>query len=259
MGVRSIKLPDVGEGVAEAEIVEWPVKVGDLVKEDQVVAAVMTDKATVEMPTPVAGSVLALGGAVGDVLAVGAELIRIEAPGMPDSPAPAAPKSRPTGKEAAQTPSVGRHPSPLPRNREPRPRPARRRRMTLKRRRRRRPRRGSSGREAARVARGAPEGPRSRGRPASRARLGAGPTRHPRRSRRLYRPRRRGAVQGGGRAPNTAVETIKVVGMRRRIAQNWPSPRAASRISPMSRKPTSPRSRNCALRSTPARPRRGRN
>ena len=85
MGVRSIKMPDVGEGVAEAEIVEWAVKVGDLVKEDQVVAAVMTDKATVEIPTPVAGSVLALGGAVGDVLAVGAELIRIDAPGLPDS------------------------------------------------------------------------------------------------------------------------------------------------------------------------------
>ena len=95
MGVRSIKMPDVGEGVAEAEIVEWAVKVGDLVKEDQVVAAVMTDKATVEIPTPVAGSVLALGGAVGDVLAVGSELIRIDAPGMPDSLAPAAPKSRP--------------------------------------------------------------------------------------------------------------------------------------------------------------------
>ena len=94
MGVRSIKMPDVGEGVAEAEIVEWAVKVGDLVREDQVVAAVMTDKATVEIPTPVAGSVLALGGALGDVLAVGAELIRIDAPGLPDSIIPAATKSR---------------------------------------------------------------------------------------------------------------------------------------------------------------------
>src|SRR6516162_7077349 len=101
VGVRSIKMPDVGEGVAEAEIVEWEVKVGDLVKEDQVVAAVMTDKATVEIPTPVAGSVLALGGSVGDVLAVGAELIRIDAPGAPDSPPPAAPKSRVAQKEAA--------------------------------------------------------------------------------------------------------------------------------------------------------------
>ena len=56
MGIRSIRMPDVGEGVAEAEIVEWHVKVGDLLREDQVVAAVMTDKATVEIPTPVAGS-----------------------------------------------------------------------------------------------------------------------------------------------------------------------------------------------------------
>ena len=95
MGIRSIKMPDVGEGVAEAEIVEWAVKVGDLVREDQVVAAVMTDKATVDIPTPVAGSVLALGGAVGDVLAVGSELIRIDAPGMPDSLLPTASKSRP--------------------------------------------------------------------------------------------------------------------------------------------------------------------
>src|ERR1700751_48062 len=89
MGQRSIRMPDVGEGVAEAEIVEWWVKVGDVVREDQVVAAVMTDKATVEIPTPVAGTVLALGGGVGDVLAVGSELIRIDAPGMPDSPPPA--------------------------------------------------------------------------------------------------------------------------------------------------------------------------
>src|ERR1700723_2525815 len=94
MGVRSIKMPDVGEGVAEAEIVEWAVKVGDLVKEDQVVAAVMTDKATVDIPTPVAGSVLALGGAVGGVVAVGAGVIRLDAPGMPDSAVPAASKSR---------------------------------------------------------------------------------------------------------------------------------------------------------------------
>ena len=106
MGVRSIKMPDVGEGVAEAEIVEWAVKVGDLVREDQVVAAVMTDKATVEIPTPVAGSVLALGGAVGEVLAVGSELIRIDAPGLPDSSAPAAPKrvrlrARPRRRQAS--------------------------------------------------------------------------------------------------------------------------------------------------------------
>src|SRR5271166_4199121 len=99
MGQRSIRMPDVGEGVAEAEIVEWSVKVGDLVREDQIVAAVMTDKATVEIPTPVAGTVLALGGGVGDVLAVGSELIRIDAPGLPDS-APA-PPPKGTAKPAA--------------------------------------------------------------------------------------------------------------------------------------------------------------
>ena len=58
MGIRIIKLPDVGEGVAEAEVVEWHVKVGDSVLEDQLLAAVMTDKATVEIPSPVAGSVV---------------------------------------------------------------------------------------------------------------------------------------------------------------------------------------------------------
>ena len=125
MGVRSIKMPDVGEGVAEAEIVEWAVKVGDLVREDQVVAAVMTDKATVDIPTPVAGSVLALGGAVGDVLAVGAELIRIDAPGLPDSLLPAAPKSPPQKPEPEPPPSAKPEPAPAPRAAaaEPLPRP----------------------------------------------------------------------------------------------------------------------------------------
>src|ERR1700722_1560166 len=119
MGVRSIKMPDVGEGVAEAEIVEWAVKVGDLVKEDQVVAAVMTDKATVDIPTPVAGSVLALGGAVGDVLAVGSELIRIDAPGMPDSAVPAASKSR--TQKTEPPPSATPAPVPLASAAEPPP------------------------------------------------------------------------------------------------------------------------------------------
>lgn len=85
MGVRSIKLPDVGEGIAEAEIVEWLVKIGDVVKEDQVVSAVMTDKATVEIPTPVGGTVLALGADVGSALAIGAELIRLDVPDGADS------------------------------------------------------------------------------------------------------------------------------------------------------------------------------
>ncbi|HEY6510549.1 MAG TPA: dihydrolipoamide acetyltransferase family protein [Burkholderiaceae bacterium] len=78
MVVRVIKVPDIGEGIAEVELVEWHVKPGDRVVEDQVLAAVMTDKAAVEVPSPVAGSVIALGGEVGQMLAVGAELIRIE-------------------------------------------------------------------------------------------------------------------------------------------------------------------------------------
>ena len=77
MGVHVIKMPDIGDGIAEVELVEWHVKPGDAVAEDQVLADVMTDKATVEIPSPVAGTVLALGGKLGEVMAVGSELIRI--------------------------------------------------------------------------------------------------------------------------------------------------------------------------------------
>ena len=81
MGTHVIKMPDIGEGIAQVELVEWFVKVGDMVSEDQVVADVMTDKATVDIPSPVAGRVLALGGQPGEVMAVGSELIRIEVEG----------------------------------------------------------------------------------------------------------------------------------------------------------------------------------
>jgi len=81
MGTHSIRLPDVGEGVAEAELVEWHVKVGDTVLEDEIIGAVMTDKAAVEIPTSVTGKVTWLGGEIGDVIAVGAELIRVEVEG----------------------------------------------------------------------------------------------------------------------------------------------------------------------------------
>ncbi len=81
MGEFTIKMPDVGEGVAEAELVEWLVKIGDPVREDMTVAAVMTDKATVEIPTPVSGTVIWLGGEIGDTIAVRAPLIRIETEG----------------------------------------------------------------------------------------------------------------------------------------------------------------------------------
>ena len=81
MGIHVIKMPDLGEGIAEVEVVAWHVQPGDTVKEDQVLADVMTDKATVEIPSPVAGTITSLGGAIGQSLAVGAELIRLEVEG----------------------------------------------------------------------------------------------------------------------------------------------------------------------------------
>jgi len=112
MAIHVIKMPDIGEGIAEVELVAWRVQPGDAVAEDQILADVMTDKATVEIPSPVAGTVLALGGAEGEVLAVGAELIRIEIAGTAASepagaaaPAPAAPVRAPAPRAAASIPS----------------------------------------------------------------------------------------------------------------------------------------------------------
>src|SRR3984957_15915269 len=165
MGIRSIKMPGVGGGVAKAEIVEWAVKVGDLVKEDQVVAAVMTDKATVEIPTPVAGSVLTLGGAVGDGLAGGAE-----APPRPLEPRTGAP--RPVGEKPLASPAVRLN--------------ARETGVDL------------------RFVRGS--GP-------------AGRITHQDLDAYIARPPEPSSERRG-RVANKAVETIKVVGMRRRIAEN---------------------------------------
>jgi len=78
MSVYQFKLPDIGEGIAEAEIVAWHVKVGDRVEEDQQLADMMTDKATVEMESPVAGVVKKLAGEVGDQIAIGSVLVEIE-------------------------------------------------------------------------------------------------------------------------------------------------------------------------------------
>ncbi|MBL4597519.1 MAG: 2-oxo acid dehydrogenase subunit E2, partial [Rhizobiaceae bacterium] len=85
MGTISIKLPDVGEGVTEAELVEWHVKVGDFVREDDILADVMTDKATVEIPSICDGTVTWVGGEVGDTLAVGTKIVRIESLEAPDA------------------------------------------------------------------------------------------------------------------------------------------------------------------------------
>lgn len=81
MAKFTFNMPDVGEGVAEAEIVEWHVKVGDIVKEDQHLVDVMTDKATIDIESPVDGKVVELAGEVGDITSVGAMLLVIEVEG----------------------------------------------------------------------------------------------------------------------------------------------------------------------------------
>ena len=127
MGTHVIKMPDIGEGIAQVELVEWFVKVGDLIAEDQVVADVMTDKATVEIPSPVSGKVMALGGQPGEVMSVGSELIRIEVEGngnhvdAPQAKAAETPPASEAPKQAAQeqpvpatlTPPASRPAAPL--------------------------------------------------------------------------------------------------------------------------------------------------
>jgi len=81
MARYEFKLPDIGEGIAEAEIVAWHVQVGDTIAEDQQIADMMTDKATVEMESPVAGKVIELAGDVGDQVPIGSILAVIETEG----------------------------------------------------------------------------------------------------------------------------------------------------------------------------------
>jgi 2-oxoisovalerate dehydrogenase E2 component (dihydrolipoyl transacylase) len=78
MAKFTFNLPDIGEGIAEAEIVAWHVKVGDAISEDQPIADMMTDKATVEMESPVSGVVTRVAGEAGDVIAIGSMLVEIE-------------------------------------------------------------------------------------------------------------------------------------------------------------------------------------
>ncbi|MHC0054695.1 dihydrolipoamide acetyltransferase family protein [Actibacterium sp. D379-3] len=115
MGRYLFRMPDVGEGVAEAEIVVWYIDVGDEIAEDQTMVDVMTDKATVDMTSPVAGKVIALHGEVGEMVAVGAALVELEVEGegnAADAPEPA-PKqvSAPTPEKA---PEPAAKPAPAP-------------------------------------------------------------------------------------------------------------------------------------------------
>ncbi len=135
MGKYVFKLPDVGEGTAEAEIVAWHVKAGDVIHEDQNLVDVMTDKATVEMTSPVSGKVIAIHGEPGAMAAVGSPLVELEVEGAGNtkpSLAPAAGEGRGEGvskpaqpaKEKAETAKPAPatpvqaapppHPNPLP-------------------------------------------------------------------------------------------------------------------------------------------------
>ncbi len=103
MSEFGVKLPDVGEGVAEAELVSWHVAVGDTITAESVLAEVMTDKATVEISSPVAGVVTALHGEPGDTLAVGAAFVTVDLGGEPAGAAAAAgPPSEPASEPASE-------------------------------------------------------------------------------------------------------------------------------------------------------------
>ncbi|MCX7358595.1 MAG: E3 binding domain-containing protein, partial [Alphaproteobacteria bacterium] len=108
MGQFVFKLPDVGEGTAEAEIVAWHVRVGDVVKEDAPLVDVMTDKATVEMTSPVAGKIVSLNGEPGDMAPVGGPIVVFETEAEGDEPAAAPP---PPPKQEAKAPPP---PAPAP-------------------------------------------------------------------------------------------------------------------------------------------------
>ncbi|MBU6960234.1 2-oxo acid dehydrogenase subunit E2 [Pseudomonas sp. CVAP len=111
MGTHVIKMPDIGEGIAEVELSVWHVKVGDMVVEDQVLADVMTDKAMVDIPSPVHGKVISLGGEPGEVMAVGSILISIEVEGegnvkASSQPAPVAQAPKPAAVAAPKVEAV---------------------------------------------------------------------------------------------------------------------------------------------------------
>jgi 2-oxoisovalerate dehydrogenase E2 component (dihydrolipoyl transacylase) len=110
MGRYVFKLPDVGEGTAEAEIVAWHVSIGDHVQEDQNLVDVMTDKATVEMTSPVSGVVVSLAGAPGEMAAVGAPLVELEVEGAGNAPA----NGHAAASKAAQPVATPPLPSPSP-------------------------------------------------------------------------------------------------------------------------------------------------
>lgn len=120
MSEYKLRMPDVGEGVVEAEIVAWHVKPGDMVEEDQDLVDVMTDKATVEIPAPVSGKVISIHGEPGDMIAVGTEILVIATEADVD-----APEAEPAAAEATPAPVKAEVPAPkAPEKPKSRPAPA---------------------------------------------------------------------------------------------------------------------------------------
>jgi len=107
MGKYTFRLPDIGEGIAEAEIVAWHVKVGDQVEEDGRLADMMTDKATVEMESPVSGKVIEVAGAEGDIVAIGAPLVVIETEDEVEETGPAPTAAIVEERIAVENPDAG--------------------------------------------------------------------------------------------------------------------------------------------------------
>jgi 2-oxoisovalerate dehydrogenase E2 component (dihydrolipoyl transacylase) len=225
MAEQVIRLPDVGEGVAEAELVEWHVKVGDLVREDAILAAVMTDKATVEIPSPVDGEILWLGAEIGDVVAVGADLVRLRVSGeknLSSADLTRVPSGKTPLRETAPSAPLAKRSAEDPVQDIAAAAVARSAAEGLS--------RAESVRHLARVAlRAGGEKPlaspavRLRAREAGldlRQVTGSGPAgRNPHEDLAAHFARGSGTAKAPGRLPRTGVEDIKVVGLRRRIAE----------------------------------------
>ena len=214
MAEHIIKMPDVGEGVTEAEIVAWHVKVGDMVEEDEDLVDVMTDKATVEIPSPVSGKIIKVSGEPGEMIAVGSPFITIEtdassASASDEAPAPSKPAEDPAPEPANAAPAQTEPPEKV--NKPAAPQPAK--------------------------AASSPSDTKPLASPAVRQRaleldidlatvIGSGP------AGRILRSDLEDFVASGGRAmarsgpaasglaPQTGVTTSKVIGLRRKIARN---------------------------------------
>ncbi|TPL81246.1 2-oxo acid dehydrogenase subunit E2 [Mesorhizobium sp. B2-3-13] len=221
MGEHIIKLPDVGEGVAEAELVEWHVKIGDIVREDTLLAAVMTDKATVEIPSPVDGEILWLGAEIGDTVAIGSPIVRLKVAGEGNvkaagqGTAPAA-EAEALAKPASPKPEAAPAPKAKPVEAPAKPAPS-----------------PAAAKTMAQVSAGAPrpEGEKPLASPAVRLRAkeagidlrqvaGSGPAgRIGHEDIETFLARGPQVAKASGLARNDAIEDIKLVGLRRKIAE----------------------------------------